>query len=538
MGTYIFGHKKPDTDSVMSAIALSYLKNALGDKTEPRVLGTINKESLFALDYFNIKHPLYLNDVKLQVRDINYHKNLFLKETAPIYDGYNYMVNKNITGIPIVKENNIFSGLITIKDTSRNILRGDMDELYTSYDNILKVIKGKEVLRFNDELIGKIIVASYKSTTILNDVKMYKDTILIVGDRHSVIEYAVNSGVELIILTGNSEIKDKHLEIAKKNKVNIIRSGMDTYHISRQITLANYIKTIFSNITPIKFYDTDFVDDVLDINEKVRHTNYPVINKEGKCLGLLRINDLSDKRPKKVILVDHNEPLQSADGIEQANILEIIDHHNLSALTTPFPINYRNMAVGSTSTIIYTLFKEKDIEIPKEIAGAMLSGILSDTLILKSPTVTEKDREAVHELSLISEVNYQDYGLELMKAGTSLEGMSPEDVLYNDYKLYTVNDNKFAVGQFFTMNFDEIKKDIIKYVDTLDKIAEANGFKLVCLYVTDILKNGSYVLFNKKGVNYISLMYDKDNVEEGIFIEGCVSRKKHVIPLIMNIFDN
>ena len=170
MGTYIFGHKKPDTDSVMSAIALSYLKNALGDKTEPRVLGTINKESLFALDYFNIKHPLYLNDVKLQVRDINYHKNLFLKETAPIYDGYNYMVNKNITGIPIVKENNIFSGLITIKDTSRNILRGDMDELYTSYDNILKVIKGKEVLRFNDELIGKIIVASYKSTTILNDV--------------------------------------------------------------------------------------------------------------------------------------------------------------------------------------------------------------------------------------------------------------------------------------------------------------------------------------------------------------------------------
>ena len=125
-----------------------------------------------------------------------------------------------------------------------------------------------------------------------------------------------------------------------------------------------------------------------------------------------------------------------------------------------------------------------------------------------------------------------------MKAGTSLEGMSPEDVLYNDYKLYTVNDNKFAIGQFFTMNFDEIKKDIIKYVETLDKIAEANGFKLVCLYVTDILKNGSYVLFNKKGVNYISLMYDKDNVEEGIFIEGCVSRKKHVIPLIMNIFDN
>lgn len=538
MATFIFGHKKPDTDSVMSAIGLSYLKNELGDKTEPRVLGTINKESMFALNYFNIPAPRYLNDVKLQVRDINYHKNLFLKETSPIYDGYNYMVKKNVTGIPIVKDNNDFSGIITIKDTSRNILRGDLDDLYTSYDNLIKVLKAKEVLRFNDEIMGKILVASYKSTTILNDVKFTRDHILIVGDRHSVIEYAVNSGVQLLILTGNAEIKEEHLEIAKKNKVNIIKSGMDTYHLSRQITLANYIKTIFSNTVPTKFYDTDFIDDVIDINEKQRHTNYPVINKQGKCLGLLRINDLSDKVPKKVILVDHNEPLQSADGIEQADILEIFDHHNLSALTTKAPINYRNMAVGSTCTIVYIMFVERKIKIPKSIAGALLSGILSDTLILRSPTTTDRDKEAVHNLSKIAEVNYEDYGMELLKAGTSLEGMTPEDVLYNDYKLYTVNNNKFAVGQFFTMNFDEIKKDITKYVNTLNTVAETNGFKLVCLYVTDIVKNGSYVLFNQKGANYIELIYEKQNVEEGLFIEGCISRKKHVIPLIMNIFDN
>ena len=448
------------------------------------------------------------------------------------------MVKKNVTGIPIVKENNIFSGLITIKDTSRNILRGDMDELYTSYDNLLKVLKGKEILRFNEEFIGKILVASYKSTTILNSIKLARDNILLIGDRHSVIEYAIKSKVQLLILSGNSEIKDKHIEMAKKNKVNIIKTGMDTYHLSRQITLANYLKTIFSNTKPVKFYETDFVDDVIDVNEKVRHTNYPVINKEGRCLGLLRINDLTDKRPKKVILVDHNEPLQSADGIEQAEILEIFDHHNLSALTTRAPINYRNMAVGSTSTIIYTMFIEKNIKIPKKIAGALLSGILSDTLILKSPTVTEKDKEAVEYLSHIAGVNYEAYGMELMRAGTSLKGMTPHDVLYNDYKLYTINNNSFAVGQFFTMNFDEIKKDMVKYVNTLNEVAEVNNYKLVCLYVTDIVKNGSYVLFNQKGANYIELIYDKTNVEEGLFIEGCVSRKKHVVPLIMNIFDN
>ena len=538
MKTYIFGHKKPDTDSVMSAIALSYLKNQLGEDTEPRVLGTINKETIFGLNYFNIPSPLYLNDVKLQIKDINYHKKLYLKETAPIYDAYNYMINNNISGIPIVKENNTFLGLVSIKDTSRNIIDSNIDELYTSYDNILKVIGGEEVLRFNDEIMGRLLVASYKSTTILTGVELKNDTILIVGDRHSVIEYAVNSKVKMIILTGNSDIKEEHLEIARNNNVNIIKSSLDTYHITRLITLSNYIKTICSSTDPVKFYDTDFVDDVVDVNNRVRHSNYPILNKNGKCLGLLRVNDLSDKNPKNVILVDHNEPLQSADGIEEANILEIIDHHNLGSLTTKTPINYRNVAVGSTSTIVYLLFKEKNITIPKDIAGALISGILSDTLILKSPTTTEKDIDAVEELSRIAEVNYQEYGLELLKAGTSLEGMSAEDVLYNDYKVYTINNNKFAVGQFFTMNFDEIKNNLDEYINTLNNVAESNHFKLVCLYVTDIIKNGSYVLFNEKGSNYIEIIYDKENVEEGLFIEGCLSRKKHVVPLIMNIFEN
>ncbi len=538
MSVFIFGHKKPDTDAVMSAIALSYLKNKLGEKTEPRVLSTINKESMFALNYFGIKAPLYLNDVKLQVKDINYHRNLFLKETSPIYDGYNCMVTKNVTGIPIVKENNKFLGMINIQDTSRNILRGELDELYTSYDNLLRVLKAKKILRFDDEIMGKIKVATYVKTTNLKDTKLNKDTILIVGDRSSIIDHAIKKEVKLIVLSNNTEISEEQKKLAKEYKINIIRSGMDTYHIIRQITLANYIKTILSNNNSTKLYETDFVDDVVDLNEKLRHTNYPVVNKENKCLGLLKINDLTDKKPKKVILVDHNEPLQSADGIEQAEIVEILDHHNLGALTTSKPINYRNMAVGSTSTIVYTMFVERDIKIPKKIAGAMISGVLSDTLILRSPTTTDKDKEAVEELSKIAGVNYEEYGMELLKAGTSLKGMTPLDVLYNDYKLYTVNNNSFAVGQFFTMNFDEIKKDLEKYVNTLNDVAEANNFKLVCLYVTDIVKNGSYVLFNEKGKNHIELIYDKTNAEEGLFIEGCVSRKQHVIPLIMNIFDN
>ena len=311
----------------------------------------------------------------------------------------------------------------------------------------------------------------------------------------------------------------------------------DSYHISKLISLSSYLKTMVCSYNPTKFEETDYVDTVLDVNNKLRHTNYPVVNKDNKCLGLLRITDLNDKAPKRVILVDHSEKLQSADGIEQAKIVEIVDHHNIGSITTDAPINYRNMAVGSSNTINYILYKENNVEIPKHIAGMMLSGILSDTLILKSPTTTDTDREVVKELSKIAGVNYEEYGMEMLKAGTSLEGMSIEDVLYNDYKLYNVGDNTFAIGQFFTMNFEDINKDIDKYIKVMNDAAEANNYKLVVLYVTDIIKNGSYIIFNDKGKDVISEAYNKE-MNVGDFIEKCVSRKKNVVPLIMDTFGN
>ena len=196
------------------------------------------------------------------------------------------------------------------------------------------------------------------------------------------------------------------------------------------------------------------------------------------------------------------------------------------------------MAVGSTCTIVYILYKERKVEIPKEIAGALLSGILSDTLILKSPTATPRDKEAVEELSHIAGVDYKVYGMDMLKAGTSLEGMSKEDVLYNDFKLYTVNEKTFAIGQFFTMNFEEMKKELDDYVATLDEVAEANHYDFVALYVTDIIQNGSYVIFNTKGQEVVDIIYQTEKTPEGYFVQNCVSRKKHVVPLIMEVFEN
>lgn len=535
---YILGHKKPDTDSIMSAISLSYLKNQLGENTVAKTIGSINKETKFALKYFNIPEPGYLNDVKLQVKDINYHKNFYIKETDSIYNGYKSMLGMSLTGLPVVKDNGKLIGIVTIKDLSHIIINEKADYLYTSYNNILDVLKAEQLLKFDGEIYGKLLVASYRSTTFMETVKLKEDTILIVGDRHSIIEYAVKSKVKLIILSGDAQIKEEHLKIAEENKVNIIRTKYSSYHITRLIVLANYIKIMIKSYNPIKFEYTDFVDNVIDINNKFKHTNYPIVDRKNKCLGILKITDLSDKHPKKVILVDHNEKMQSIEGLEEAEIVEIIDHHNLGNITTSTPINFRNMAVGSTCTIVYTLFKEREVAIPSHIAGALISGILSDTMILKSPTATRKDVEAIEELSKIANVNYKEYGLELLKAGTSLEGMSKEDVLYNDFKLYTAKDKSFGIGQFFTMDFNDIKKELDEYVETLNRVAKTNNYSLVALYVTDIIKNGSYVIYNDDGRDVLEIAYDNNSLKEGDFIPGCVSRKKHIVPIIMPIFEN
>ena len=535
---FVFGHRKPDTDSVSAAISYANLKKELGFNTEPRILSAINKETKYALDYFKVKEPKYLNDVKLQLKDINYHKGYFLNEKESIYDSYLYMLKEGLTGVPIVDNHNVYKGIVTIKDLARAFIDTKVEHLNTSYSNLLEVLHGKEINKADEEIKGNILAVAYRSTTFISNVKLTNDDILIVGDRHSIIEYAVNSKVKLIILSGDSYIKDEHIKIAKENGVNIIRSSYDTYHIAKLISLSNFIKTTKQSTKDSVYFDEfTYVDDILDINKKLRHTNYPVVDsKTGKCLGLLKITDLDSKNPKKVILVDHNEKKQSAEGLDEAEIMEIVDHHNLGSITTSNPINFRNMAVGSSCTIVYSLYKERNVEIPKKIAGLMLSGIVSDTLILKSPTTTDIDKKAVEELSKIADVNYEEYGLSLIKAGTSLDGMDAIDVLYNDFKLYTVDDKTLGIGQFFTTNFDEISKDLENYLSVLDKEAEANNYSLLALYITDIIKNGSYVIYNRKAKDLMDQAYDMD-FREGEYLQDCVSRKKNVVPVLMASFE-
>lgn len=532
--TLIFGHKKPDTDSITASIALSYLKNKLGKNTEAYSLGDLNEETKFALNYFNTKEPKYLNDVKLQIKDVKYHKNCVANMHSSIYDCYNYMVEKQITGLPIVDDNKKLVGMVTIKDIARELIMGDFDYLRASYKNILDTIKGQEILKFDEEICGNILVASYRSTSFIENVTLDRNTILIVGDRHSIIEYAVKSGVKLIILTNSGYIKDEHLKIARKNGVNIIKSTLNTFHVSKTIALCNYINKIITSKNITCFDENDYLNDFVEISNKVKHTNYPIINKQNKCLGLLRLADISEKNKKNVILVDHNEKEQSVDGIEEAEILEVIDHHKIGNINTNIPINFRNMAVGSTNTIIYHLFEERNVEIPQNIAGLMLSGILSDTLLLNSPTTTNLDRVVVEKLSKIANVDYQKYGIEMLKAGTSLEGKTKEEILYNDFKVFNIDDKKIGIGQIFTMNPAEILTELDDYNKLIESISIDKNYHIIGIFITDILTNGSYIIYNKSAQVVLQNTFNVENLKQGCYIKGCISRKKQIIPNIID----
>lgn len=534
---FIFGHKKPDTDSVCSAISLSYLKNKLGYNTVPMVLGEINNETKFVLNHFNVEVPNYLNDVKLQIKDLDYLKDVFVNKSMSIFATYNYMNEQKISNVPVVDSNNKFLGTTSMKDIATDAITGEEEVLNTSYDNIVDVLKGKALLKFDEDIKGNLLVASFKNSTFLENVKLDKDTILIVGDRHRIIEYAVESGIKLIILTGSSRIKDEHIEIAKKNKVNIIKTDYFSFRVARLIRLSNYVDTILNNENIVYFDELEDVKDFIDIATKTRYSYFPVVNKAGDCLGTIKLADSSNKHKKQVILVDHNEFEQSVDGLDEADILEIIDHHKLGTIGTSLPINFRNMPVGSTCTIIYMLYRENNVPIPKTIAGILLSGIISDTLLLVSPTTTDIDRKVSRDLSEIAEINMEEYAMEMFKAGSVLKGKNHEEILYTDFKTFTINNKKVGVSQISTVNTDEFENASKEYIELIEKIAKNNDYYILVLLVTDILNNGSYIYYNQASEDILNNCFNVEPLKQGYYLEGIISRKKQVIPNIMEVLN-
>ncbi len=533
---YIFGHKKPDTDSVAGAISFAYLKRKLGINAEARILSEVNKETIYALNRFGFEVPKYLNDVKVELKDIKYNKNYYANQNDSIFNVYNTFNEHGITGIPLVDDHKKFVGYVSLKELANELIKGDTNEINAKFMDIVDVLNASSYYKFDDLISGNVLAVALPFAQFSDFINIYEDTILICG-RDSIIEDAVKHKARLIIVVANKELTKEEIDLIRFNKVNVIVTPYDTFKTSRLITLANPIKTIKRSSSAVCFGPNDYLTDFVEISNKLKHTNYPIVNSKGYCDGMLRLIDTNLITRKKVILVDHNEPSQSADGLNEADILEIVDHHNIGKISTLLPINFRNMSVGSVNTIIYTLYKENNIEIPSDIAGLMLSGIISDTLLLASPTTTELDKQVAKDLANIAEVDLYKYGKELLKSGVSNDGLTINEIVYKDFKSYVTGEVKFGIGQVFTTDFKEYSDRLNEYVDELNHIADNNDYKVACLFVTDILENNSYLLFNDGAKEYLNDAYELSDIKEGEKLMGVISRKKQMVPPIMGVLE-
>ncbi len=535
--TYIFGHKNPDTDSICASISLAYLKNQLGFNAVASTLGNLNPETKFALNYFNVKEPYHLNDVKLQIKDVSYHKGCFIDKNVPIKDAFDYMNKYSLTGIPVVESRNKYYGYVSLKEVAREIITGDFHKINTSYGNLISVLRGTQVLKFDKEITGNVLAATYAKATFKERVSLSNNDILIVGDRNAILDYAIESKVKLIIAISGIEISPILLQKAKKNKVNIISTPLSSYEVGKLISFSNYIKDIMRKEESVTFNELDYLSDFIEQSKKLKHTNYPILNSKNECKGLLTLTDTNEVDKKQVILVDHNNSSQSVDGLEEAEILEVIDHHNIGDINTKKPINFRNAGVGSVNTIIYDLYKENNVKIPREIAGLMASAIISDTLLLTSPTTTIRDTDALINLSKIAKIKYKEYGIELLKQGMTIKGLSNKDILHKDFKTYKVNEKIMGIGQILTADFNSMTKKINSLVNYLDEVSSTENIDVVTLFITDIFENISYCLYNKNAENIIKNSFDLKEIYEGVPLKDIVSRKIQIAPYIMDALE-
>ena len=533
---YVFGHRNPDTDSVTAAITLSYLKKKQGINAIPVILSSITRETSYALNYFGVKQPMFLNDVKLKVKDLDYSKGYMAQSDISIYEAYKKMEQEGISKIPIVNKEKKILGIVAMKDIAEECLSGEYSKIDTYYKNILVTIGGEKILKYDNIIKGRLIIPGYRSTTFINEVELTENDILITGNRYSIIEYAVKSKVKLIIVTNNMEVKKEQLKIAIANKVNIIITSLSDLDTIKKFNFCNNIETIINTKKIHVVNENEDLSSFISAAEKTKYTYYPIVNNDNKCLGIIKFVNVGYHNKKKVILVDHNSYEQSAIGLEEADILEIIDHHNIANIGTTHPINFRNMPVGSTNTIIYLMYKENNIKIPKDMAGLMLSGILSDTLILNSPTTTNIDRDAVNNLARIAKVNYKKYGFDMLSYGTKLNGKTKEEILYTDFKKYPTDEGVIGLGQIYTTNIEEINKSKQAYIKMLNSITANNEYKFIALFVTDIIKNGTYVYFSDSGKEILSKAFSVE-MEEGTYLPGVLSRKMQILPSILDVMN-
>ena len=541
---YVSGHRNPDTDSICSAIAYSYLLKAINRyNAMPVRLGEVNRETEYVLKRFDVEIPVLLKTVKQKVEDLNYDKVTVFSKELTLKTAWDLMKQQNVKSAPILDDHGQLLGLLS----TSNIVEGFMEkwdssllkDAHTPIENVIDTLEAS-ILYLNHDLKiigGDLHIAAMRGEEAKKRIKP-GDIVIVGGDRDDAVNSLIEAQVSLIILTGSLELEKDMLDKLKDKGISVISTPFNTYLTSQQIIQAIPVEYIMQKGDLKIFTTDDTLDHVKEVMSETRFRSYPVLDLNNRCVGSISRFALLKGLRKKVILVDHNERGQSIPGIEEADILEIVDHHRVADIQTVGPLLFRGEPLGSTATIVTKMFEEFDVEIPQAIAGILLGAVVSDTLLFKSPTCTPTDTKIARKLAKIAQVDIQEFAMDMFKAGTSLAGKTVEEIFNQDFKKFLFENGTVGVGQVNTMDiegFAEYKAEMLEY---MTKFAQDNNLDFVALLLTDVINANIEIFAAGPKAYLVEQAFNIKLNDSQATLKGVISRKKQVVPAITAVMSD
>ena len=545
--TIVIGHKNPDTDSICSAICYANLKTSItGKEYVPCRAGHINEETQFVLNYFGVEAPELVSNVKTQVRDIEIRETAGVDRNISLKKAWNLMQDANVVTLPAVNANNVLEGLITVGDITKsymNVLDSSiLSKARTQYSNIIETLEGQLVIGEESAYFdqGKVLIAA--ANPDLMEYYIAPHDLVILGNRYESQLCAIEMEADCIIVCEGAAVSMTIRKLAQERGCTVITTPYDTYTAARLINQSMPISYFMKTENLITFEDGDFIDDIKDVMASKRHRDFPILDKDGKYRGMISRRNLLGARGKQIVLVDHNEKNQAVDGIENAEILEIIDHHKLGTVETIAPVFFRNQPLGCTATIVYQMYNVNSVPMDKKIAGLLCSAIISDTLLFRSPTCTEIDKMAALALAGEAGIDINQYAREMFSAGSNLKSKTDDEIFYQDFKRFNSGKVSFGVGQISSLNADELDSLKERLLPYLKKAHKEHGVDMMFFMLTNILNESTILLYEGTGAlpMLTNAFHLEENTEEArdsasgtVELPGVVSRKKQLIPAIM-----
>lgn len=539
----VIGHRNPDTDSICSAIAYAELKNRTSTLVcEPRRAGKMNQETEFVLKKFGVTPPRMCTDVNPKIRDVDYREMPGIPGSTSLRRAWKIMRDQQIDTLSITSEDNELEGIITVKD----LATANMDvfdtavlaKSRTSYKNILETLNGTMVVGDADAVCTTGHIKIGTATPEMLESSVEKGDIVILSNRYESQLCAIEKEASLLIICNGAKVGRTIQRIADETGVAIMTTPVDTYAAGKLISQCAPISYYMTRDDILKFTLVTPVADVLRVMAKVRHRYFPILDEEGKYCGMVSRRNVIALRKRRIILVDHNEATQAVEGFDQAEILEIIDHHRIGSLETSGPVYFRNQPVGCTATIITQMYDENGVDIPPQIAGLLLAAILSDTLAFRSPTCTPVDENTAKRLAKIAGVDIEEFSTEMFEAGEKLDGKTPEEVFLQDFKVFMCGDIRFGVAQGSYMTRKNLQAAQALLQPYLEEARNKQNVEDLYMLLTDVPKEESVVICTGRyAAEVLSNGFESRPAADGSWtLPGVVSRKKQFIPAMMSAY--